>query len=149
LDTSRVGPITIACDSALHMSYTASAAMLAPVSASISTPVRWMLRTAHSIRSALSVSHSIDTRQPSIGSGWQNGISSCVRFTAMVAAMIAVSTTGPFALRRPEARRLAATAAGKRTRDSATASRAVTGLADTSTIAGWPPASTWLSRFPI
>src|SRR5450755_1429744 len=38
--TSRTLVISIACDSALHMSYTVSAATVAPVSASISTPVR-------------------------------------------------------------------------------------------------------------
>ena len=41
-------------------------------------------------------------RQPSIGSGWQNGISSCVRLTAIVPAMIAVSTIA--ALRAAQAR---------------------------------------------
>ena len=47
---------------------------------------------------------SIAMRQPSIGSGWQNGISSCVRLTAIVPAMIAVSTMPPLALLRPLAR---------------------------------------------
>src|SRR6185312_13535102 len=37
--SSRTRSITISCDSALHMSYTVSAATLAPVRASISTPV--------------------------------------------------------------------------------------------------------------
>ena len=43
--------MTMSCESALHMSYTQSAAADAPASASISTPVLWLTRTAHSTRS--------------------------------------------------------------------------------------------------
>jgi hypothetical protein len=48
-----------------------------------------------------------------MGSGWQNGIRSHVRLTAMVPAMIAVSTIAPFLLRSLLARNCAATSAGK------------------------------------
>src|SRR5690606_14071283 len=82
---------------------------------------------------------------PSMGSGWQNGISSWVRLTAMVPATIAVSTMPPLALRSPLSRSWAATAAGKRTLHSATASRAVTALPDTSTMVGRPEGSIWVS----
>lgn len=82
---------------------------------------------------------------PSIGSGWQKGISSWVRLTAMVPAITAVSTMAPLALRRPLARSWVATATGKRTSQCAVALRAVAGLADTSTIPGRPAASTWVS----
>src|SRR5690606_30884167 len=145
LPCSFAGPSTIACDSALHMSYTVSAATVAPVSASISTPVRWVVFTAHSIRSSRSPCQSMPMRTPSMGSGWQNGISSWVRLAAMVPATTAVSTMPPFAPRRSAWRSCAATPAGKRTRHSATASRAVACLPDTSTIPGRPEASTWVS----
>src|SRR5690606_2161659 len=136
LPASFAGPITIACESALHMSYTVSAATVAPVRASISTPVRCTVFTVHSIRSSRSPCQSIASFTPSIGSGWQNGISSWVRLTAMVPAITAVSTIPPLALRRPLFLSSAATAAGNLTRHSATASRAVTALPETSTIAG-------------
>ena len=129
------------CDSALHMSYTVSAATVAPVSASISTPVRCVVRTVQSIRNSRSPAQSMAMLHPSIGSGWQKGIRSHVRLTAMVPATIAVSTIAPFLLRSLLARNCAATSAGKRTRHSALAARAVAGLAETSTIAGWPAAS--------
>src|SRR5690606_14336824 len=44
LPSSLAGPRTMACDSALVMSYTVSAATVAPVRASISTPVRAVVR---------------------------------------------------------------------------------------------------------
>src|SRR5690606_18924839 len=95
LPTNLAGPMTIRCESAVHMSYTVSAATVARVSASISTPVRCVVLTAHSIFKALSPSQAIPKRQPSIGKGWQKGISSWVRFAARVPAMIAVSTMPP------------------------------------------------------
>src|SRR5690606_30324552 len=97
------------------------------------------------MRNSRSPCQSMPTRTPSIGNGWQNGIRSEVRLTAMVPAMTAVSTMPPLALFNPLARSCAATAAGNFTRHSATASRAVTALSETSTIAGRPLASMWLS----
>src|SRR3546814_20072744 len=88
------------------------------------------------MRSSRSPCQSTPMRTPSMGSGWQNGISSWVRLTAMVPAMIAVSTLPPLALFRPLARSCAAPAAGNFTWHSATAYRAVTALEDTSTMAG-------------
>src|SRR5690349_3910825 len=97
------------------------------------------------MRSVVSVAQATSKRQPSIGSGWQKGINSCVRLTAIVPAMIAVSTTAPLAVAMPALRNAVATATGKRTRHSATASRAVAALAETSTMAGRPAASRWVS----
>src|SRR5579862_3676037 len=83
--------------------------------------------------------------QCSIGSGWQNGIISAVRLTACTPAMIAVSNTGPLALRWPLARNARATAAGSARRASASAIRCVTCLALTLTMVGRRAASRWLS----
>ena len=52
-------------------------------------------------------------RQFSIPSGWQNGISSWVRFAPMTPATMAVSKIGPLLERSPLSRSAAATAAGK------------------------------------
>ena len=71
--------------------------MLAPVSASISTPVRWCTATSQRITRS-SPAGSIVTRHFSMASGWQNGMSSCVRFAAIVPATIAVANTGPLAV---------------------------------------------------
>src|SRR4030095_6015581 len=84
---------------------------------------------------------------PSIGKGWQNGIRSQVFLTAIVPAMIAVSTIAPFALRRPLARNSFATGAGNFPRHSALAARAVTALSATSTIAGRPAGDTCVRDF--
>src|SRR5690606_40700851 len=68
LETSCTGPMRMSCDSALHMSYTVSAATLAPVSASISTPVVCVTDTWQVITSPVRVARmSIFT--PSSGSG--------------------------------------------------------------------------------
>src|SRR5882757_7778798 len=75
-------------------------------------------------------------RQLSKPSGWQKGISSWVRLAPMTPATMAVSNTGPFGERRPLSRSAAATAAGKRTRASATAVRLVVGFSVTSTMVG-------------
>src|SRR5579883_1276840 len=120
--------ISISCDSALHMSYTVSAATVAPVSASISTPVLWRTATSQRIASSVAETNVTPNSQCSIASGWQNGMSSWVRLTASVPAMIAVSTIGPFFARRPAARNCRATAGGNRTSACAAACRAVTGL---------------------
>src|SRR5690606_34270468 len=145
LPSSLAGPRTMACDSALVMSYTVSAATVAPVRASISTPVRAVVRAVHSIRSSRSPCQSMAMRTPSSGSAWQNGISSWVRLAAMVPAITAVSTMPPLFERMPLARSCAATATGNATLHCAVALRAVTSLAETSTMAGRPWASTWVS----
>src|SRR5271165_2121920 len=109
--------------------------MLAPVRASISTPVLWCTVTAQRITAA-SPTSSMTILQLSSPSGWQNGMSSCVRFAPMTPATIAVSKTGPFAERRPCSRKASATCGGKRTVVSATAVRLTVVLSLTSTIVG-------------
>src|SRR5687768_16019384 len=80
-------------------------------------------------------------------SGWQNGISSCVRFAAIVPATIAVWKIGPLAVAKPCDCRARNASSGKRTLVSARATRIVGVFALTSTIAGAPAAPTWES-FP-
>src|SRR5690348_8379846 len=119
--------------------------MLAPVSASISTPVLCDTATSQRIASSVSEMNSADNAQRSIINGWQNGISSCVRLAASVPAMIAVSITGPFFARMPPSRRARAASGGKRTSAWAVALRAVTSLPPTSTIRGRLEESRWES----
>src|SRR5580765_463512 len=123
-----------------------SAATVAPVSASISTPVLCDTATSHRIDSSVGVANSIVKAQRSIASGWQKGISSWVRFAASVPAIIAVSTIGPFLARIPLLRSSRATAGGNLTTACAVALRAVTGLAPTSTMRGRLSASRWVMR---
>ena len=116
--------------------------MLAPVSASISTPVL-LVTVAVQRMTASSPCMSIWTLQFSSPRGWQNGISSCVRLAAITPAMMAVWNTGPFALLKPLPRSASATLAGNNTRASATAVRLVTALSATSTMVGWFCESRW------
>ena len=74
------------------------------------------------------------------GSGWQSGISSHVRFAAMIPASCAVVSASPFGRSRA-ARRLGRHAHPPR----ATARRRDSGLAPTSTICTAPDSSTWES----
>ena len=83
--------------------------------------------------------------QCSIGTGWQKGMSSAVRLAAITPAMMAVSNTGPLAVRCPLACSARATAAGKAMRASASATRWVTVLSPTPTIVGRRAASRWVS----
>ena len=64
------------------------------------------------------------------GSGWQSGISSRVRFAAMIPASCAVVSASPFG----SSRRRCAVAGAMRTRPDATARRRDSGLPPTSTI---------------
>src|SRR5579862_2344090 len=77
--------------------------------------------------------------------GWHSGISSWVRLAAMMPAMRAVPSTSPF-LALP-LRTMSSVFAVISTRPSATATRSVAGLADTSTMWASPPLSIWLSFF--
>ena len=70
-------------------------------------------------------------------SGWQSGISSCVRFAAMMPAMRAAPSTSPF-LALPSSTRSSVFAVIT-TRPSATATRSVAAFADTSTMRASPP----------
>src|SRR6476620_2527373 len=76
-------------------------------------------------------------------SGWHSGISSCVRFAAMMPAMRAAPSTSPF---------LASPSSTSRsvlrvitTRPSATATRVVAALAETSTMRASPRPLKWVS----
>ena len=118
--------------------------MLAPVSASISTPVLWCTLTVQRITAA-SPSMPMVIWQFSMPSGWQKGMSSWVRLAPMTPATMAVSNIGPFGDRKPPPRSTSATAAGNRTRLSATAVRCEALLAPTSTMVGRSPASMWVN----
>ncbi len=121
-----------------------SAATLAPVSASISTPVLCVTATAQVMRRPpRALATSIFTFDS--GNGWQNGISSCVRLAASTPAMIAVSNTGPFFVRCPLRLSSRATLAGSCSSASALASRRVTALSPTSTMVGRLAASRCVS----
>src|SRR5262245_1089229 len=85
--------------------------------------------------------------QRSRPSGWQKGMSSCVRFAARVPATTAVWITEPFAVLNPAAASASKASRGKRTTAAARATRRLAGFALTSTIAGAPPAPTCDSPF--
>ena len=98
--TSRTASIRIPRSTALHMSYTVNPVTLTAVSASISTPVWPLTRTVASISTpAPSSDGTRSTEMPLTGSGWHSGISSWVRFAAMIPAMRAVASTSPFGAR--------------------------------------------------
>src|ERR1700716_3867965 len=78
-----------------------------------------------------------------MASGWQSGISSCVFFAAMMPAMRAAPSTSPF-LALPVSTR-SSVGAVITTRPSATATRSVAALAETSTMRASPRALRWLS----
>mmetsp|Transcript_12341 Transcript_12341/g.22421 ORF Transcript_12341/g.22421 Transcript_12341/m.22421 type:complete len:235 (-) Transcript_12341:20-724(-) len=78
----------------LHMSYTVKAATVAPVSASISTPVLPLSPQKQSMTMSFATVLIVMSHF-SINRGWQKGISSAVRLTARVPAIIAVAKTGP------------------------------------------------------
>src|SRR3954471_1717883 len=114
------------------------------VSASISTPVgpetftSAVTRTPGSASSIMQSTATFDRRR-----GWQSGISSCVRFAAMMPASRAVPSTSPF-LASPL--RIRATVSGAvTTRPSARAVRAVTAFSETSTMLAAPVRSRWVS----
>src|SRR4051794_40630478 len=117
------------------------------VSASISTPVGPVTLTVActmqpgSLLSGVMSSVTFDS-----ASGWQSGISSEVRLAAMMPAMRAVPSTSPF-LALPETIS-ARVASVMTTRPSATASRSVAGLAETSTIRASPEAPIWVRAGP-
>src|SRR5215470_7552755 len=113
------------------------------VSASISTPVGPVTLTVActmhpgSFASGVMSSSTLDS-----ASGWQSGISSEVRFAAMMPAIRAVASTSPF-LALPET--ISSSVALRiTTRPSATATRSVAGFAETSTIRASPLLSMWV-----
>src|SRR4051812_21704536 len=118
------------------------------VSASISTPVGPVTFTLARTRQPGSfASGSISTVTFDSASGWQSGISSAVRLAAMMPAMRAVPSTSPF-LALPDTIR-SSVALVMTTRPSATASRSLAGLSDTSTIRASPEAPIWVRAGPV
>src|SRR5688572_16810626 len=114
--------------------------MATACSASISAPVRATVRTVASIakpprRGSTATSTCVR------GRGWHIGMASAVRLAAMTPARRATSATPPLRSFPDRASRMAAAEITMRPR--ATASRAVTGLAETSTIRAAPCASRW------
>src|SRR4051812_47086325 len=79
---------------------------------------------------------------PCRATGWQSGTRSGVRFAAAMPAMRATASASP--LGRPSRRSSAMTSGVVTKRPAARASRAVTSLADTSTMRAAPAASTWV-----
>src|SRR4029453_11071909 len=77
------------------------------------------------------------------GRGWQSGISSCVRFAAMMPATRAAPSTSPF-LALPLSTRSSVFFAIT-TRPSAIAIRSVEAFSDTSTMRASPPGARWVS----
>src|SRR5215211_1388117 len=115
------------------------------VKASISTPVLALTVTrARTTRPGRAGSGSMSTVTCEIGSGWQSGISSCVRLAAMMPAMRAAPSTSPF-LASPLST-MSSVLAVIATRPSATATRSVTALAPTSTMRASPRRPRWVSR---
>src|SRR3954469_8179787 len=118
------------------------------VSASISTPVGPVTFTLARTRQPGSFAlGSISTVPFDSARGWQSGISSAVRLAAMMPAMRAVPSTSPF-LALPDTIR-SSVALVMTTRPSATASRSLAGLSDTSTIRASPEAPIWVSAGPV
>src|ERR1700733_6277593 len=114
------------------------------VSASISTPVGPVTLTAARTTQPGSLASGVMSSVTfERASGWHSGISSEVRFAAMMPATRAVPSTSPF-FALPETIS-ASVALLMTTRPSATAVRSVAGLAETSTIRAPPLASIWVS----
>src|SRR5580704_11416295 len=118
------------------------------VSASISTPVwpetftRAVTRTPGSLASGVTSTSICDNSR-----GWHSGISSWVRLAAMMPAMRAVPSTSPFFA--SPLRTMSSVFAVINTRPSASATRSVAGLAETSTIWASPRVPRWLSFFAL
>ncbi len=111
--------------------------MLAAVSASISTPVRPRKRQVAVISTALrSGTQARSTSTEVKASGWHNGISSAVRFAAMMPASRATASTSPLAT--SPARMRSSVCGRMTTRAPATATRSVSSFSDTSTMRARP-----------
>src|ERR1700760_1185898 len=139
---TRMSVMTAPGSTALIMSMRARAATLTEVSASISTPVRSAVR----VTAVMSTPSSVTVRStvtPCSPIGWQSGIRSGVRLAPWMPAIRATASASP--LGTSPARNAATAAADSRTRPEAVAVRAVTSLADTSTIRACPDESRWVS----
>src|SRR5579862_5653890 len=120
------------------------AAVLTAFRASISTPVLPVTFTCAAIarRPAPTTVKSIATTW--IGNGWHMGITSAVRFAAMMPATRATASTSPLTIFPA---RISCSVRGRmRMTPRATASRSLIGLSLTSTMRARPRASTWDNR---
>ena len=113
------------------------------MSASISTPVRPSVRTRASMRRRDPAAGASSTAAAAMGRGWHMGTSSLVRLAAWMPATRATASTSP--LGRPPRWMSASVSARMATKPSATASRAVTALPETSTMRAAPRSSRWES----
>ena len=120
------------------MSKSVSAATLTAVSASISTPVRSVVRTDAVSPTSLSPIEK-STSMPVRASGWHNGMRSLVRLAASTPATRAVARASP--LGSPPEVISATTSAVVCTVPAATAVRAVAALSVTSTMCAAPCSS--------
>ena len=93
--TTRSPSIRMPRSTAFSMSYTVKAATLAAVSASISTPVRPVVRTVALISTPAST-RSRSSVTAETGNGWHSGIRSAVRLLPMIPASRATPSTSPF-----------------------------------------------------
>src|SRR5438552_3182898 len=114
------------------------------VSASISTPVRALVATVASI-STPSFPRTSSIEACVSGSGCASGMSSLVRFAAMVPARGAAASTSPFGI--APSRTSASVEGETRSKPRATARRSVTAFAPTSTIRAAPLESMCVSFF--
>ena len=112
---------------------------MAPVKASISTPVRACVRT---VQTTFTPRGLIANSTPTASSGktWQSGISPAVCFAAWIPATRATASTSPFDSACLFNSRIVP--AAQTSTASAVATRATTGLLPTSTIRASPFAST-------
>ena len=109
LSSSSTRSITTPGSIPLTMSYTVRAPTEHATSASISTPVRSVVRaSATTVTVPWSVSMAIDGSTWVSGSEWASGISSSVRLAAWIAAIRATAATSPFGLSPAATRRAAA-----------------------------------------
>lgn len=135
----------IARSTGFAMSYTQRAAAAAAHSASISTPVEAVVRTAASTWSTPRRGSVTSTDTAESGSGWHRGRILDVSFAAWIPATVATAGTSPFAIR--PSRIPSHAFAERRTQASATASRDVGAFPDTSAIRTDPPAP-MIAAFP-
>ena len=98
LRSSMTSRMTIPRSTALHISYSVSAATEAAVNASISMPVLCVQRSVETMRTSVSEIGVISISMPSMGSGWHIGMSSQVRFAAIIPAIRAQANTSPLGI---------------------------------------------------
>src|SRR4051794_33751947 len=134
--------MTARLSTALTMSTTVRPATATAVRASISTPVRSVVRTV-AVMSTPSSATSRSTVTDDRASGWHRGIRAGVCLAPMIPARRATARVSPLGSPAPRSR--STTSAETRTRPAATASRAVASLPETSTMRAAPDSSTWVS----